>query len=125
MTTQHRGHGAAKPWGEFETLALREFYPRHGSQWEGWDDVLPNRTRHAIADKAARLSVRAAPKTTRGTLGTSVDTGPTPPSEYEKTVTRLMERGMSPTQIDTKMHWVRGTTVAILTNRWKGDDSGI
>ena len=44
-------------WSEVEDNAVRQFYPRHGSKWAGWSEVLPNRTTRAISARAARLGV--------------------------------------------------------------------
>lgn len=120
MPARRRKKRAREPWGEFEVIALKEFYPRHGPRWHGWDEVLPSRTICSISNKANKLDLRAP--ATRKNEESEEDDGPTAsPAEYERTVTRLMGEGLSPRQIDQRMHWVPGTTVAILTNRWKGD----
>lgn len=43
-----------REWTTGELSALREHYPAHGRQWPGWADVLPGRSRSAIANTAAR-----------------------------------------------------------------------
>lgn len=43
-----------REWTTGELSALREHYPAHGHQWPGWADVLPGRSRSAIANAAAR-----------------------------------------------------------------------
>lgn len=43
-----------REWTTGELSALREHYPTHGRQWPGWADVLPGRSRSAIANAAAR-----------------------------------------------------------------------
>lgn len=42
-------------WSEVEDNAVRQFYPRHGSKWAGWSEVLPNRTTKAISGRAALM----------------------------------------------------------------------
>ena len=120
MTTQHKG-GRREPWGEFETLALMEFYPRHGPQWEGWDEVLPNRTRHAITLKAAKLDLKAPIVRTGRNVDDDDDEGSMTPHEYENIVRNLMGEGLSPTQIDRQMHWVPSTAANILKDIWARD----
>lgn len=119
MTTRHK-RGRREPWGEFETLALMEFYPRHGPQWDGWDDVLPNRTRHAIIQKAAKLDLKAPIVRSKRNVEEQ-DEGRMPPREYERTVTKLMGEGLSPTQIDQRMHWVPSTAASVLREIWRRD----
>lgn len=116
-----RKRGRREPWGEFETLALMEFYPRHGPQWEGWDDVLPNRTRHAIIQKAAKLDLKAPIVRSKRNVEDDDDEGSMTPHEYERIVRNLMGEGLSPTQIDQMMHWVPRTAANILKEIWARD----
>lgn len=44
------GHG--RTWSEDETWLLNRYWPEHGYLWEGWDYVLPERSRQSIKDKA-------------------------------------------------------------------------
>ena len=121
MTTRHKG-GRREPWGQFETLTLMEFYPRHGPQWEGWDDVLPNRTRSAITQKAAKLDLKAPiVRIGRNVEDDDDDEGSMTPYEYERIVRSLMGEGLSPTQIDQQMHWIPSTTANILKDMWARD----
>ena len=108
MTT--RNEMARKPWGEFEELALIEFYPRHGPSWFGWSEVLPSRTKDSISCKAGKIGLKAPnyrePVDDKG-------------EEYERAVDRLMRDGMAPTQIDARMHWVPGTAIKVIKARWE------
>ena len=45
-------------WGSDEVDAVRRFYPTHGPDWDGWDELVPNRTHHAIQMCASRIGVR-------------------------------------------------------------------
>lgn len=110
-----------KPWGEFEEMSLKEFFPRHGPYWEGWNDVLPDRTSSAISNRAHKLGLHG-PKEKHKREPDEFDTekGSVPsPIEYERTVTKLMKEGLAPSQIDTKMHWVTGTAMEIIKARWE------
>lgn len=119
MTAPHKRR--REPWGEFEELALREFYPRHGPQWEGWDEVLPRRTRHAIMQRAAKLGLRAPIIRSKRNVEDGGDEGRMPPHECERMVRRLMRKGLTPSQIDHQMRWMPKTAANILKYMWARD----
>lgn len=48
-------------WGSREVEAVRKYYPLHGPDWDGWDELIPDRTRHAIQMCASRIGVKAGP----------------------------------------------------------------
>lgn len=108
-------------WTEAEDNALRVYYPRHGTDWDGWAEVLPGRTRKAIGGRAARIGVtvkraKPIPKPKRKVeVHQQRSVGP---SGYDKHVRRCMEQGMSPSQIDSMMGWWPGKAVRILTTMW-------
>lgn len=106
-------------WSEVEDNAVRQFYPRHGSKWAGWSEVLPNRTTRAISARAARLGVprreRKEPQGDERHRKVSMERIPDPNEKY---VLACMRAGLTPTQIDRKRHWWSGTTIRILTERW-------
>lgn len=115
MTTRPR----CKPWGEFEELSLKEFYPRHGPYWDGWGEVLPGRTSSAISSRAQKLGLHAPKVERREPDEFDTEKGSVPsPIEYERTVTKLMKEGLAPSQIDQRMHWVTGTAMGIIKERW-------
>lgn len=45
-------------WTAEEDAALKEHYPTHGAVWDGWEDILPDRTVNGISYRAGRLGVR-------------------------------------------------------------------
>ena len=45
-------------WGSKEVEAVRNYYPLHGPDWDGWDELIPDRTRHAIQMCASRIGVK-------------------------------------------------------------------
>lgn len=105
-------------WSEVEDNAVRQFYPRHGSKWAGWSEVLPNRTTRAISARAARLGVprvRKNPKVDERHIKFDYTKEQDPNERY---VLACMRAGLTPTQIDRKRHWWSGTTIRILTERW-------
>lgn len=48
------------PWTDEEVDTLIEHYRDCGPSWDGWGDVLPDRTHRAIVEKAHRLGVKCA-----------------------------------------------------------------
>lgn len=105
-------------WSEVEDNAVRQFYPRHGSKWAGWSEVLPNRTTRAISARAARLGVprvRKNPKVDERHIKSDYTKEQDPNERY---VLACMREGLTHTEIDKKRHWWPGTTIRILTERW-------
>lgn len=105
-------------WSEVEDNAVRQFYPRHGSKWAGWSEVLPNRTTRAISARAARLGVprvRKNPKVDERHIKFDYTKEQDPNERY---VLACMREGLTLTEIDKKRHWRSGTTIRILTERW-------
>ena len=45
-------------WTPDEDALLREYYPRHGPKWEGWEMLLPRRSHSSIAGRACKIGVR-------------------------------------------------------------------
>ena len=50
--------GECRLWDALEDSALWSHFPEHGRDWDGWDRVLPGRSRAAISARASRLGVR-------------------------------------------------------------------
>ena len=117
----------ANLWSEAEDRAVAVYYPRHGTGWEGWAEVLPNRTKRAIAARAARIGVAIVrgPRRPRAYKPKAADPRHKSkrirlePDPYEGTVIDYMAQGMTPSEIDACMGWHTGTTRLILTNRWE------
>lgn len=107
-------------WSQNEVAALKIYYPLHGPSWAGWEEVLPNRTLRAISRKANDLGVSfvqrqpvVRSKRHREYVRTSRTADP-----MEPYVLGRMSEGLPPSEIDREMHWPRGRTVQILTERW-------
>lgn len=49
---------AGERWTPEEDEAIRKFFPQHGADWDGWERLVPGRTRSAIKGRANRLCVR-------------------------------------------------------------------
>lgn len=45
-------------WGPGEDAKLARHYPDHGADWDGWEGLLPGRSRRAIQCRAQDLGVR-------------------------------------------------------------------
>lgn len=99
-------------WSDAEDGAVRTFYPRHGRKWDGWSEVLPKRTIRAIGMRAVRLGIKAPPRKKKSKYATDA-------YRRETITAALMDQGMTPTEIDTKMHWRHGTAVKAMSSRWE------
>lgn len=117
-------------WSDEEDEAIRVYYPSRGRSWDGWKEVLPERTKGAIVERARRLGIKsdhprrqveydveAAMETKRERWYYQVQRVP-PKDPYEEQVVRLMHEGMTPTEIDRKMGWFLGSARLIMSNRW-------
>lgn len=116
-------------WSDAEDDAVRTFYPRHLGNWDGWAEVLPNRTQRAIMARARRLGVagkRAPAGIARKRASPDQRHRDKPishvPDPHEGYVMSCMAAGMTPSEIDRRMHWYNGTTRLILTNRWEREN---
>lgn len=98
-------------WSEAEDRAVRTFYPRHGRKWDGWSEVMPKRTIRAIGMRAVRLGIKAPPRKKKSKHATDA-------YRREMIVAALMDSGMTPTEIDAKMHWRAGTAKQLILERW-------
>ena len=45
-------------WTDEEDAALYENYPAHGISWDGWERLLPRRSRQSISVRAVNLGIR-------------------------------------------------------------------
>ena len=48
-------------WTEAEVDTLRENYRGHGSEWDGWDELLPGRSPAAIRNRAQGMGLTRQP----------------------------------------------------------------
>ena len=51
--------GAQAPWRFYEDRALKEEFPRHGIEWDGWPSTVRHRSRRQIASRALELGLMA------------------------------------------------------------------
>lgn len=49
-------------WEPWEDELIREYYPEHGSRWEGWGYHLADRSEDAIRKRAKTLGIRLSPR---------------------------------------------------------------
>lgn len=113
---------APKPWTEDEDRLVFLCYLSHGEKWDGWHDLLPDRTSEAIGSRARRLGLMRS-----GRKGTSDDRhygfGSTKvPDPCEAKVIMLMKQGLTPSEIDKRMHWWPNTTARVLVEMWGRED---
>ena len=105
-------------WSKEEVLILSENYEGHGSGWSGWSELLPNRTKNAIQTKALKIGLTKS--TTHGKSRSS-DTYQPPrrtADPYAKVILRMLEQGMTTSEIDSHMRWYPGRAKYILTQHW-------
>ena len=102
-----------KPWTTSEDAMLWAHYPRRGSHWAGWAEILPGRSVSSIANRVQKLGVRmeqpersaAIDADERTTLG----------------VLAWLNEGLAPSQIDETMGLPEGTARAVATEAWRKD----
>lgn len=128
-------YNASNLWSDAEDNSVRQFYPRHGMRWEGWAEVLPNRSMRAIDARAKRLGVqgppRPEPKYPRRVRRKGGDDShyklPTPnlfnvPDPNESYVMSCMRQLMAPSDIDRARHWIPGTAKRIILRKWSREN---
>ena len=81
-----------KPWTTSEDAMLWAHYPRRGSHWAGWAEILPGRSVSSIANRVQKLGVLA-----------------------------WLNEGLAPSQIDETMGLPEGTARAVATEAWRKD----
>lgn len=106
------------PWGEEEDNALVTYYRRHGLDWEGWPEVLHDRTHRMIAIRAAKLGLRKPREPRAGERKGKADR-----MRSDEAYVRLaVNQGKTTAEIDSEMHWWPGTAKLILTEIWRRDN---
>lgn len=95
-------------WTTAEVAVLREQYGVHGYNWSGWRKLLPRRSKESVRRKAMAMCIAPPEK---------LPPGERDPNEFQ--VADLMERGLTPSQIDARNKWWPGTTRRILKEKWK------
>ena len=104
---------ATDRWTLLEDDMIVEHYQERGPEWEGWKDVLPNRTKSSIRSRAKRLGLR------RSRFNAVTMVKYMEPDPYENDVFARLEVGFAPSQIDDVMGWPRGTAAAIAVDKWR------
>lgn len=90
-------------WSEVEDYTLRVYYPSKPTEWPGWPEVLPGKTATARRHRARRLGI-FVPDRNRVTV--------------EQSVVTLMGCGCSPSEIDMRMGYPRGTAHDVVLDIW-------
>lgn len=118
-------------WSEVEDDALREYFPRHGAKWDGWQEVLPKRTIRAVEMRAKRLGLRGPQRPRSEAPKRSKPSGDDwhyktriirEPDQHERYVMSCMAAGMTPDEIDKARHWIPGTAKRVLMARWEREN---
>lgn len=112
-------------WSAAEDAMLVAHYPERGPSWRGWADLLPGRSKKSIITRAGRLGVKAPRGAARGRSGRSELWKPSnvrQPGSYDQCVRDCMADGLTPSQIDRKMHWPEGKAKQILMGTWDRED---
>lgn len=118
-----------KKWTAEELAILRKNYPQHGLQWDGWQSLLPRRSKRGIYRQAYALGLtggegpvpKPKPVAFRGIVNPRVIASKDP---YEDYILACMKSGLTPSQVDSKLKWTPGKTVLVLTARWYRLKSG-
>lgn len=121
---------SADLWTETEDSMIRTYYPVHGRRWQGWSEVLPNRSLRAIQMRAQRLGAtkykvlpsanKERRKRPRAADARHRSCHVVPVADpMERVIADLMRDGYTPSEIDRRMKWPPNRAVYILTQRWE------
>lgn len=117
------------PWTEAELDLLREHYEEKGCKWDGWKELLPNRSPMSIRRKSNMIGLKIRsklPRAKRTVYATGANecehTYVRTPDPYEERVMGMMHDGMAPSQIDRAMRWRPGRAAMIVIERWERDN---
>lgn len=91
-------------WSSEEDDVVRTYFPKHGQRWPGWSEVLPGRSWDSIRTRAYRVFANA-------NVGDAVT--------VDAKLKRLMESGLSMSQIDSLMGWPPNQTKKLLMQSWE------
>lgn len=128
-----------RPWSQLEDDMLMAYYPSKGPRWLGWSDVLPDRSAHAITSRAnkiglvteaneertrkMRLAAVSRNPMNRGRLRRNTRMPSFVKDPYEEQVFACLTARLTPSEIDKKYGWKRGTARQIITDAWQRDKS--
>lgn len=118
--------GTLARWSAAEDEAIREAYPLHGADWDGWADALPGRSESAIRSRAGKLGLRLLPEVlslshsqaNRRRKGRRKDGEPRP-DPLERSCMELLAGGMPPSAIDARLGLEPGTSRRVISQRWR------
>ena len=122
-----KGANSQRSWSVDEMRMIEVYYPSHGSEWEGWSEVLGNRSKKAIRRKASLMGVecdveRKRRESQHGDTDKFRYDFVQMADPYEGFVLRMLNDGKTLRQIDACMHWHPGKAKLILTERWKREE---
>ena len=108
-------------WTAAEDAALLDHFCDHGGSWDGWDELLPGRSRAAIWARAHSLGIRMskAARSESHSRGQRARFDERWRDPYEGIVVRLMARGKTCAEIDEMHHRHPGTARRVLVARWE------
>lgn len=92
-------------WSDIEDATLRAYYPVHGKNWPGWEDVLPGKSASARNNRARRMGI--AESSSQNAVVTKYDT-----------VITLTNCGTPPSEIDRLMGYDAGTAHSAIVELW-------
>jgi hypothetical protein len=89
------------PWTDQQIVLLRRHYGEHGPTWDGWRELLPDKSSKAIAIKASRIGLAAI--------------------RHEKSVMALHCEGKPPSAIDAELGLPDGMAHNVIVRVWQRD----
>ena len=115
-------------WSDDEIAILRAHYEQRGPSWDGWESLLPDRSKHSIRSCAMRIGVNSPQmdcdgvplreKRARERKQRRERERLRPPDPREQEVSALMHKGIEPSRIDKLQGWADGTARAVMTKKW-------
>jgi len=113
---------ASVRWSQDEDYVLGAHYTEYGPSWEGWESLLPGRTKSAIKTRARTLGLTVPKRANTELSIEEIDillAGIPEPSPSEDDVMKLLALGFTPSQIDRQKNWDEGKAKRLIINRWQ------
>lgn len=98
---------ASTRWSREDERILRTYYQMHGSDWEGWAMLLPERSPTSIREKAKKMNLMKSGPAPAATLRLS-----------DSQVMRMFHQGVEPSRIDRILNAQPGTAHDIVVYSW-------